>query len=552
MNLFENNSLIDHVEIAEEFSSQFQGKNLAQKNSGKFYTPEAIAMPLLKQALAASKLHLKKEKIRIIDPFCGDGRLLRWILPLIQNLNSVLEVHLWDYDEDAVAGAEAQIKVLGAKLNINFSLHPKKVDAFSEFFNDWESSFDLIVTNPPWEVVKPSPKDISQIANKEMRERYISSLKSFSDRLLRDFPLSKPAKSYGGWGVNLARVGTELSVRLAKKGGVTAIVTPSTIFADQNSHNIRKWLFTENNLIDLNVYPAELKLFANVDQPSVSFILKRDRNQKKLNVTNYQSNANPVRHSIERVEDLLITTNYIFPLSVAASSDQLEILLSFSNFSPLSDLEDYEGLWLGRELDETNYKSWISLKGKYRFIKGRDIDRYGQPTNAVVFINEDILKKKIPASIEKYRIVWRDVSRPTQKRRVIATLLTPGCVTGNSLGVLHIKEPGDTKSLNALLGLISSFIFEFQLRAYLATAHISAGAMRRIRIPAWNTDFINRVSELVEKRLNNDFSAENEIEVRIARAYGLDKTRFGVILRSFPRVTDQEKEVLLNSNLWNT
>lgn len=551
MNLFEDNRLIDHVEIAEEFSSQFQGKNLAKKNSGKFYTPEEIALPLLEQAINISELPFKKDRVRIIDPFCGDGRLMRWMLPYLKDLNLDLEIHFWDYDEEAVAYAEAQIRALSKKLSFNFDLYPKKVDSFSEFFNGWENSFDLVVTNPPWEVVKPSPKDILQIASKEMQEKYIASLKIFSNRLLKDFPLSRPAKSYGGWGVNLARVGTELSIRLAKKGGVAAIVAPSTIFADQNSHDLRKWLFTENNLTNLNVYPAELRLFANVDQPSASFVLKRDDGEKKLHIANYQSSTNPIRHSIEKVDDLLASTEFVLPLSIIANPDQLQILSSLSGLPMLGELENRSGLWIGRELDETGYKTWTSLNGKYRFLKGRDISRYGQPSNTRVFINENILGKKIPSSVEKRRIIWRDVSRPTQKRRIIATLIDSGHITGNSLGVLHLRESDDAKSLNALLGLISSFVFEYQLRAYLATAHISAGVMKRVRIPAWNVDFIDRISKLVEERLHGKISKECQIEIEIAKAYGLNQFEFEAILKAFPKVTDQEKEALLNSDLWN-
>ena len=76
--------------------------------------------------------------------------------------------------------------------------------------------------------------------------------------------------------------------------------------------------------------------------------------------------------------------------------------------------------------------------------------------------------------------------------------------------------------------------------------------MKRVRIPVWNMDFIDRISELVEERLRGSISKECQIEIEIAKAYGLNKIEFEAILKAFPKVTDQEKETLLNPVLWNT
>jgi Alw26I/Eco31I/Esp3I family type II restriction m6 adenine DNA methyltransferase len=550
LGLFEDSDSIDHVELAEEFSQQKEGKNLAQKNSGKFYTPEAIALPMIRQVIAASRLSEKSGPVRIIDPFCGDGRLAKWLIPHLQDLKVNFEIHLWDYDDEAVAYAAKQVDEVAKKHNINFILHAKKIDSFGEFFKGWEDSFDIVITNPPWEVVKPDPKDLLHV-DTEKKARYIASLKEFSNRLLRDFPLSKPTKAFGGWGVNLARVGSELSVRLSKKGGVVAIVAPSTIFADQNSCELRKWIFDNNDIKDVNVYPAELKLFTGVDQPSVSFVLIRETKQNQLRISNYERLAAPTSHEINDVQALLDSTGYVFPVSIATSPRHLDILASFSRLSPLSDLEAHKNVWIGRELDETNYQSWLSPQGKYRFVKGRDIDRFNIVTSIGAYVNEEKLKSTVPVSAEYHRIVWRDVSRPTQKRRVIATMVPPGYVTGNSLGVLHIKELGDDASLATLLGLISSFVFEFQLRAYLATAHVSAGVMRKVRIPAWNSDFIQNTSRLVKERMGGVLLAENQLEVDIAKAYGLSRNQFSEMLSAFPKVSEMERETLLSSDLWN-
>lgn len=544
LGLFEESGQIDHVDLAEKLSPSTSKKSLAQKNSGKFYTPEAIASPLIKQIIEISK-GSSNEPLKIIDPFCGDGRLIAWLLPYLKNKKS-LTIYLWDYDSDAVEQASIKVKKVAEQLNLKVDIVAKKTDSFIEFFNGNEGAFDIVLTNPPWEVIKPDQNDLIHIEDEKSKQLYLSSLKEFSNRLLRDYPLSRPTKSYGGWGVNLARVGTELSIRLTKDNGIAGIVAPSSIFADQNSSELRKWIFNTNDLKNINIYPAELKLFIRVDQPSVSFVLKKSQQQQDLLVSDFTYLTNPTSHKLDDVQKLLSMTDYIFPISVASRPAYLEILSTLSLLPQLSNFGEGNSIWMGRELDETNYKSWLSMDGRYRFVKGRDIERFHQKTDSSIFVNEEALKASIPNTVNYHRIAWRDVSRPNQKRRVIATIIPPGCVTGNSLGILHLNNQQSHQNLLALLGLMSSFVFEFQLRAYLATAHVSSGVLKKITIPKWNDEMIDRISLLTGSRLNGSITSEHEMEVVIAKAYGLNKFQFEEILNAFPKVTADEKSSILN------
>src|SRR3989344_4285394 len=63
LGLFDHNSLVRHLEIAEEYSGDTSRKSLSQKNTGKFYTPPEIALPLIEQVLKILNLNTKNELV---------------------------------------------------------------------------------------------------------------------------------------------------------------------------------------------------------------------------------------------------------------------------------------------------------------------------------------------------------------------------------------------------------------------------------------------------------------------------------------------------------
>ena len=100
------------------------------------------------------------------------------------------------------------------------------------------------------------------------------------------------------------------------------------------------------------------------------------------------------------------------------------------------------------------------------------VDRYSFVGDGL-FLNENIVQA--PDSTNMYKIVWRDVSRDSQVRRIKATLLPPGYICGNSLGVIYGKEDA-LPYMKMLLAIMNSLIYEFQARSLLvALGFIWAG-----------------------------------------------------------------------------
>lgn len=80
---------------------------------GKFYTNLTIAKNMVDSVLSLVNPDTYGEVIRIIDPFCGDGRLIRIFLEKVADSTDWSKKHyvisIWDIDESAVKEAEKSI-----------------------------------------------------------------------------------------------------------------------------------------------------------------------------------------------------------------------------------------------------------------------------------------------------------------------------------------------------------------------------------------------------------------------------------------------------------
>ncbi len=554
---------VNYLEILQSTPAAQVGagrNNLLIKSTGKFYTPKFLGERLVDTVLTVVSRIEHNGELAVIDPFCGDGRLIVWLLerasifPCLTNRSWRIEI--WDCDEQAVIQAKQAIEQTANHLGISFTLKAFVHDGFAYFLSQFrnrqpcsEFQFDITITNPPWEVVKPDRRDI-KILDEQTESIYIDSLRKLSKKLQRNFPLSTPRKMFAGWGVNLARVGLEVAVHLTKTHGVTGIVSPASFLSDQNSETLRKWLLTNHAIKYIDYFPAETRLFEGVDQDCVNITIQVNSPRQKTFIYKFDKHLQCIEYhqELQLPEKLLKSNNHVIPVS--SNKSQLNYLIRFSELQTLGDLQgNCEGqLWTGRELDETGHTSYLSLQGYYPFLKGKMIERLTSINQPSLFIHPEN-GPSIPPSVKYPRIVWRDVSRPTQKRRVQATIIPENWVTGNSLGVAHFRT-NDFSRLYPLLGIMSSLPFEFQVRSMLSTAHVSVGVLRKTRIPPITPELTTKLVLMVERRLAGDLAAELEIEIVVAQAYGLEREDLAEIMKSFPKLTLEERQNLLDHPRW--
>jgi len=535
-------SWMEHIEFAVRTSKR---TDIKKRLAGQFYTPIPICEQLVDSLLAR---YVQTPRV-LADPFCGDGRLVEaWLRAAsarsphaLSHLETIL---LWDYDENAVTSAKANIISVLRDLGLSHcSIQTDVCDTFARAQNH-PNTIDLILTNPPWDLLKPDSRDAVPLGH---YDQYITSIRSFAQRLADAYPAATSANGKGmaGYEVNLARAGLLVCTNLLRDNGKIGIVLPAAIFCDQASSPFRRELFNTTAISELNYFPAETRAFVGVDQPFVTLCASKGDRSTRLQLCRRNNDL-----SSDEVRELELSPDNGEPLPLSLGGVQSEIVCSLATRHPslrMLEMDMRFGLWLGRELDETRIGEVFSAKGT-PFLKGRQLGRFEVFEHDAPRINPAL--RTIPATVNERRLAWRDVSRQNQKRRVQAALVPDGWVTGNSLGVAYFRY-GIENHVLALLGVLNSLVFELQVRSRLLTAHVSLGAMRDCAVPfsvfedsSVGSEIICRVRDCIKQPSNLKLAAR--LEVAVARAYGIERAQFAAILEGFPKIDANERAMLLH------
>ena len=528
----------------------YNGKTLVERLSGRFYTPSHLADDLAEQMVSVLDPKSLKQ-INATDPFCGDGRLVIALLSAATKRPELVKlpwlIELRDREAAAVKDAAERVSAAARGLGIRVETSAIVGDTFE---SDLSPRFDLVITNPPWELLKPDSRELQHLSS-IAADRYREGLRATSRSLDDRFPDARAERAWGGWGTNLARCGWDLCLSIAQKGGIIGIILPATMMGDQSSTRMRRKAFGMNKLIDAAVYPSEARLFDRVDQPVVTLTMRVGvRVSGTGRVRSFDADRlSSGEQALKLNKTAMEARGWTIPIGRPSGADEL-----MTKFSGLPTLQSWEGegasdLWLGRELDETRIIEKVTKGRSHPFIKGRMIGRHG-------VVEEPTMSVRPPFcagfhSIDRPRAVWRDVARATSKRRMIGTVIPAGWVAGNSLHVACYRD-GDIDRTAALHALLSSFVVEAQVRSRLTTGHMSLGVVRRARMPVLDDRLIEHLSSLSYNVMNGGgMAAEYCLEIAVAKAYGLDRDEMARLLDDFPKLEEGERQALINVAAWN-
>ncbi|MDB9394037.1 Eco57I restriction-modification methylase domain-containing protein [Microcystis aeruginosa] len=442
-----------------------------------------------------------------------------------------------------------------------------------------KGGFDVIITNPPWEVFKPQAKEFfsqhSDLVTKNKMD--IKTFEKEQKKLLTNPEIAQAWLDYQsqyphvslyfrsseqyknqisivngkkqGTDINLYKLFVEQCFNLLHPQGECGMVIPSGIYTDLGTKQLREMLFSQTNVTGLFCFENRKTIFENVHRSFKIAILTFEKNKQTLSFP-----VEFMRHDVEELQrfphkdSLVISVDLIRKLSPDSLSVMefkqdidIQIAEKMSRFPLLGEtLPDTWNLKLTSEFHMTNDSYLFKTepaKGRLPLYEGKMIHQfthqYALPkywldekeARQALLKRGEVDKGQI-LDYQTYRLGFRDIAANTNERTMIATILPPNSFCGNTIS-LEKNEKQVAISLKEkcyLLSIFNSFVFDRSIRDKV-TSHLSFFYVYQNPIPRLK-EGDRYFEEIVEKAAKLICVSEEFDE--LAKEVGIDSHKNGV------------------------
>jgi hypothetical protein len=408
-----------------------------------------------------------------------------------------------------------------------------------------KGGFDIIITNPPWEVFKPQAKEFfsqhSDLVTKNKMD--IKTFEKEQKKLLANPEISQAWLDYQsqyphvslyfrsseqyknqisvvngkkqGTDINLYKLFVEQCFNLLRPQGYCGIIIPSGIYTDLGTKQLREILFSQCQLGTLFGLSNEKFIFEGVDH-RFKFCLFDFAKGKNTSNFNAVFRINP-REAISKDklgiflynkdEQVQISTNLIRKLSPDSLSVMefkqdidIQIAEKMSRFPLLGEnLPDTWNLKLTSEFHMTNDSHLFKTepaKGRLPLYEGKMIEQFSHELSQPRYwINESEGRKSILGKLpdnqqtldyQTYRTGFRKIASSTNSRTLIATIIPPAFHGENFQSIAHfqgkVNNDINNKECMFLVAIWNSFVLDYALR-YRVSANINFFYVYQLPVP---------------------------------------------------------------------
>lgn len=465
-----------------------------------------------------------------------------------------------------------------------------------------QGGFDVVLGNPPWEKWKPDsqeffeefhpgfkslPKQEAKKVMEDLLKTRRGVKKRWEDRLREyetysDVYRTEYQFQSNGGDVDLYKVFIERAYQLLKPGGGAGLVVPSGIYTDLGTKGLRGMLFDHCQLMGMysfeNRYPT---IFEDVDSrfKPVLLTFTRDGKTKSFKCAFFLHGEDDLKKALE--EPTTLTVDFVKRSSPTSwgvleikSQRDKDIVEKLLKYPPLGEKTgDTWNVSISRGFDMTN-DSNLFHEGRLDgvpMLEGKNIEQFTHkwkeaPTPRYSVDEKDILSNLKPEAIYHtgYWMAYRLIASSTNYRTFISTVVPPGYACGNSIAIVRLP---DLKTLCYLCGVINSFVADYFIRQkvsanvnmfyFLETPvpRISSGlqfeeiAKKTAQLVATTPEFDRLKKETgVPHGLTNESDrliARAQLDVAVAKLYGINKEDLAYILDKFPNVDQKQKDAVL-------
>ncbi len=432
---------------------------------------------------------------------------------------------IWDRD----SGEEGKPKHRALTIDDILVLHP--FDWCHEFGQviQKRGGFDVIISNPPWDIVRPNIKEFinehpyltakytitSKSGKKhlleipELREAWLT----YESRLSYVRPYFYNAQQYQNQylqvrgnekrqsdAVYYYSLFIEQCYNLLRDEGQCGLVVPGRMYSDTRSKRQREMLFTKTRVTGLISFENR-KLILEDLSPHVKFAIVTFEKEGKTSV--FPATFN--RWNIEDLENfpeqnsVLLSVNFIRrfssdSLSIPECESELDVLITqkMLQFSSLREIAmNIWNLKLIRGFEVVPEKKLYELKvpsteDVIPVYEGKIIQQFSFTTTQPRFwLGKQILLRQKSATIQnqefaKYRLACRTISNNRNERTIIVTILPPEVIAASSIFIISGNLDG--QELLFLSAILNSYVIDFfaRLRSSLI---VKASSLFQLQVP---------------------------------------------------------------------
>lgn len=391
---------------------------------------------------------------------------------------------------------------------------------FDEVMNQ-RGGFDAIITNPPWEILKPQAKEFfaeysdvvtkNKMTIKEFEQKQSQLLKDAEIRdawldYLNRFPYQsayfRTAPQYinqisvvngkkQGTDINLYKLFTEQCFNLLRPDGRCGIITPGSIYTDLGAKQLRETLLFACRLDTLFGLSNEKFIFEGVHHAQKFCLTVFEKSGStfefaaafRINPREAIGRSDLERFLNSETEHVRISADVIQrmspdSLSIMEFKSEIDIQIAekMLQFPLLGEHLDHTwNLKLSNEFHMTNDSHLFRTKpgpGRLPLYEGKMIHQFTntwstprywvdekEGRRAVLGRREDV-GQVLP--YQQYRLGHRSIASSTNERTMIATVIPSRVFYGHSMNA----EIGDASFPESLLivSMLDSFVFDFSLR----------------------------------------------------------------------------------------
>ena len=430
---------------------------------------------------------------------------------------------------------------------------------FPEACTSGKPSFDLVLTNPPWDAVKPEDDDFfssydpkfRRIGNKLQKKKVI-------DHLLKDRGISQAYDDYrsqiihrveyyknsgqytkrGSGDTNLWKLFLEKALDIASPSGSISIIIPSGIVTDEGGKQLREQLF-QGNIRKMYEFENAKGIFQDVHR-SYKFVLlvadKATRKSETFDAAFYLHEIESLSGQSEQEKFFKMPLNLVKncspdSLSIPEIRSEHELKVFSKLYEKYALLGDEANSWqvsFIRELEQpgdsdlfrTDGKGWVLIDGKnlHQFIPNFEKPTYTvDPTLGLKRVERHRELKQVNEEIhESFRLAFRRIASSTNVRCVISCIVPSHVFLLNNAPFVFLRIDGKVPkgppyyhAIAYLAGIFNSYVFDFVLRKRISTT-LNFFYLFQTPIPPYaNSVFCNKIASIAARLSAIDESFED-------------------------------------------